>query len=463
MFSSLRTRLIFTYSLIIILTVLAVDFLILDNYFKSRLDEKKITYFTYGNMISNTVVRNMSDILYISNTLEQYTKNTSARFLLIGRNSEVISDSMHRYDGRMITNQQIRDALQGNESWGIYGDGKKIMQLAVPVFSGPKENLTLHGAVLISAGIDDLYASYEALRWKIILISGFAGMLSILMSMFAGYRLSIPLKKLISFSRRLSRGHLGETVQIKRKDEIGLLAQTINSLSTELHRLETNRRKFIGDVSHELKTPLASIKALVESLLLGDRRPGEYREFLENVIAEVDRLSFLIKSLLTFTRLEEETLKKEYHIISKIVEDTVRVMGPFALSHRVKIDNRVKKDIRVPCDKNLVREMLVNLLDNSIKYRDRGKEINYVIINDYLSSNEYRIEVADNGIGIPEEDLPHIFEGFFRSEPSRSKEIEGYGMGLAIVKRIAELHRWDISANSARGVGTTITIAIPLN
>ncbi|MBA1336351.1 MAG: hypothetical protein HPY66_2786 [Firmicutes bacterium] len=462
MFASLRTRLIVVYSLIIILTVAVVDFLILDSYFKSRLEERKITYFTYGSMISNAVLADMSDILYISNTLEQYTRSTSARFLLIGSNTEVISDSKHRYDGRMITNQQIRDALQGRESWAIYNTSGRIMQLAVPVMSGTKENLSIHGAVLISANIEDLYSSYRVLRLKVILISALAGISGVLVSMFAGYRLSSPLNKLIRFSRRLSRGHLGETIRIKRKDEIGQLAETINFLSTDLHRLETNRRRFIGDVSHELKTPLASIKALVESLLLRDECPSDHREFLGDVIGEVDRLSSIITRLLTFTRLEEEMLRSKPQEFLKIVEETVRVMKPLAQSHRVVIENRITEDMIIECDKDLVQEMLVNLIDNSIKYRDKNKDISLITLSASVANDKLLFRIQDNGIGIPEDDLPNIFEGFYRSERSRSKEVEGYGIGLAIVKRIIELHRWDINAESTRGSGTAITITIPL-
>jgi len=462
MFASLRTRLIVVYSLIIILTVAVVDFLILDSYFKSRLEERKITYFTYGSMISNAVLADMSDILYISNTLEQYTRSTSARFLLIGSNTEVISDSKHRYDGRMITNQQIRDALQGRESWAIYNTSGRIMQLAVPVMSGTKENLSIHGAVLISANIEDLYSSYRVLRLKVILISALAGISGVLVSMFAGYRLSSPLNKLIRFSRRLSRGHLGETIRIKRKDEIGQLAETINFLSTDLHRLETNRRRFIGDVSHELKTPLASIKALVESLLLRDECPSDHREFLGDVIGEVDRLSSIITRLLTFTRLEEEMLRSKPQEFLKIVEETVRVMKPLAQSHRVVIENRITEEMIIECDKDLVQEMLVNLIDNSIKYRDKNKDISLITLSASVANDKLLFRIQDNGIGIPEDDLPNIFEGFYRSERSRSKEVEGYGIGLAIVKRIIELHRWDINAESTRGSGTAITITIPL-
>jgi two-component system OmpR family sensor kinase len=313
MFKSLRIRLIAIYSLIIALTIVAVDILILDNYLKSLIEEKRITYFTYGNMVSNAVAGNISDTLYVSNVLEQYGHSTDARFLLIDPDSRVISDSMHRYTGQTITNQQIRSGLQGQESWALYSDGDNIMQMAVPVISGPKDNTTLHGVILISADIDDLYNSYRALRLKVIAISAAAGIVSTIISMITGYRLSSPLKKLIRFSRRLSRGHLGETIDINRKDEIGLLADTINSLSAELYRIEKNRRSFIGNVSHELKTPLASIKALVESMLLTKALPEQHREFLEDVIGEVDRLSSLITSLLTFTRLGQCHYNRAYH------------------------------------------------------------------------------------------------------------------------------------------------------
>ena len=190
--------------------------------------------------------------------------------------------------------------------------------------------------------------------------------------------------------------------------------------------------------------------------------PALATEFLGDVVNEVDRLSTLISRLITLTRLEEETLNREYFKISDIIKNTVRVMTPLAASHDVKVTNEVRMDIKVLCDKNLVREMLVNLLDNSIKYRDKTKAENRIELKDYLTNSKYRLEVSDNGIGIAAQDLPRIFEGLFRSEPSRSKEIEGYGMGLAIVKRITSLHGWDISVDSQPGKGTTMIVTIPL-
>ncbi|HOC07902.1 MAG: HAMP domain-containing protein [Clostridiales bacterium] len=463
MFNSLRTRLMVVYTLIIFITIAAVDVLILSDYFRSRLQERTITYFTYGNIAANLVSANSSDVFYISRTLEQYTQTTGARFLLIDSRSVVVSDGANHYTGELLTNPQVRKALSGSSSWAVYDNGGKNLQLAVPVTTGGRDSLEVVGAVLISADIGDLYDSYRSLRWRVILTSLLAGLMGMLFSFAAAHHLSRPLHKLIAFSKRLSRGRLGEQVNIKRNDEIGQLADTINIMSADLHRIEQNRRRFIGDVSHELKTPLASIKALVEALLMGSNAPEEkYREFLEDVIGEVDRLSMLISRLLTYTRLEEERLKREYLTLSDIAADTVRIMTPLAASHNVILENKARMDIRVPCDKNLVREMLVNVIDNSIKYRDRAKAVNKIEITDGRTFDTYRLEISDNGIGIAEQDLSRIFEGFYRSEPSRSREIEGYGMGLSIVKRIADLHGWDVSAKSQPGRGTTIVLSIPL-
>lgn len=129
------------------------------------------------------------------------------------------------------------------------------MQLAVPVTTGDRDSLEVIGAVLVSADIGDLYTSYRSLRWRVILTSLLAGFLGMLFSFAAAHHLSRPLNKLIAFSKRLSHGRLGEQVNIRRNDEIGQLADTINTMSADLHRIEQNRRRFIGDVSHELKTP----------------------------------------------------------------------------------------------------------------------------------------------------------------------------------------------------------------
>ena len=160
MFKSLRTRLILVYSLIIFMTILAVDFLILSDYFRSRLQERTIAYFTYGNIAANIASTNLSDTFYITRTLEQYTETTGARFLFIDSRSVVVSDGANRYTGETLTNPQVREALSSSNSWAVYGNGTRNLQLAVPVTSGDRDSLQINGAILISAGLEDLYQVY---------------------------------------------------------------------------------------------------------------------------------------------------------------------------------------------------------------------------------------------------------------------------------------------------------------
>ena len=249
-------------------------------------------------------------------------------------------------------------------------------------------------------------------------------------------------------------GDLKVQVNIDRKDEIGILAKTFNQMCRQLDFIESNRRTFISNVSHELKTPLASIQALIESLDENDSIET-YQEYLADISKEVNRLSKLVQSLLTASRLEEIKLDKEYIPIKDFVNEIIKQISALSRDKKIEWYNECDENIEILADRNGLKEVMINLMDNSIRY---GKENGFIKIYTQKEDSYLILGVADNGIGIPEESQEHIFDNFYTVNRSRARKQGGSGVGLYIVKKIIDLHRWEIKIESDIDQGTDIQI-----
>jgi signal transduction histidine kinase len=246
-------------------------------------------------------------------------------------------------------------------------------------------------------------------------------------------------------------------VDIVRNDEIGKLAETFNKMSEEIYKTDLNRRRFIGDVSHELKTPLTSIKALIESLIEGNNEISTYKEYLIDVNGEIDRLSLMVSSLLIVTRLEEIELNMRPVDLYEEVDSIIKLFLPLADQYDIKLINKCQKNVAVLMDEARFKEILINLVDNSIKYSREG---GFVEISCIKREEIVELIVRDNGCGISEGDLHCVFDIFYRVDESRTRKTGGSGIGLYLVKKIVELHGWSIKVKSRLNEGTEFIINI---
>jgi two-component system phosphate regulon sensor histidine kinase PhoR len=239
-----------------------------------------------------------------------------------------------------------------------------------------------------------------------------------------------------------------------------VIVSTIEDV-TALKRLNQVRQDFVANVSHELRTPVASIKALTDSLIDGAMEEEETAKlFLKDLEKEVNRLSQLIEDLLTLGRLEakQTDLRVENIRASDLFRECVEAKTKLAEEYHIRLETRLAEDISFKGDHSLILSALNNLVDNAIKYNREGGGI-------YLSGGPgdhgITIEVADSGIGIPREELPRIFERFYRVDKARSRETGGTGLGLSIVKHVVELHGGIIEVDSVEGEGTNFTLHLP--
>ena len=248
---------------------------------------------------------------------------------------------------------------------------------------------------------------------------------------------------------------------IKQEEEIAGVVVSLRDI-TEIRKLQVMRTEFVSNVSHELKTPLTSIKGYVETLLGSDLDSETTDSFLEVIEDEAERLERLIEDTLSLSKIESEgVLEKEEVAVEDLITDIRPILEPKA--EKKKIDLNFQLEAELPTlmgDWDQLPRALINLIDNGIKYTPEGGQVG---VRSYLEEEKIIIEVEDDGIGIPEQDLPRIFERFYRVDKARSRELGGTGLGLSIVKHVVDQHNGQISVESEVEQGTKFTIEFPSN
>lgn len=456
MFRRLSVRLAITYAAVFLAALSSIDLVLIFTYEKNQFAKTEAVYNEVAGILSSMVERNIKIAGLISMDNDIYPGSLNGRILYLDGDGRVLSDSLNEFEGEVISNREIRSTLENKKaSTGYYSmNGRRMAMFSYPVFS---EGTSLSGIILISAYIEEVYLEVSRFTNQIILISAAVFIIVFIISMLTGERITKPIRKLTGASGEILGGKLDTHVDIKRSDEIGVLAGTFNRMSDELYKIDTGRKRFVSDVSHELKTPLASVKALVESLMEGEPDNETYKEYLGDINSEIDRLSALVRSLLTAARLEEIQIRLQPANIRLAVESIIKVFTPLARTADIKLYNECGKDIEIETDHEMFREVLINLIDNGIKY---GISNGYLKIGTDMDNGRVKLFVEDNGIGINEEDLPNIFNNFYRVDEARARDSGGSGIGLFIVKRIADRLGWDLSVRSEPGKGTRFEIKI---
>ncbi|MCQ2521007.1 MAG: HAMP domain-containing histidine kinase [Lachnospiraceae bacterium] len=240
------------------------------------------------------------------------------------------------------------------------------------------------------------------------------------------------------------------------------MVEAFRTMQDRLSQVETSRQEFVSNVSHELKTPLTSMKVLADSLLIQENAPVElYREFMGDIAGEIDRETKTIDDLMRLARMEEGagSLHTEPTDLEKLAEDVIKQLKYIARDKDIDLILESNRKVTAEIDSIKMAQVFMNLIENGIKY---NKQKGYVKTS--LDANHVNaiITVEDSGLGIPEKDIDRVFERFYRGDKSHSTTIEGSGLGLAITKKIVLLHKGSIKVTSVVGEGTTFTVTLPL-
>ena len=274
-------------------------------------------------------------------------------------------------------------------------------------------------------------------------------------------RLVSPLKEMAGYAARFGQGDFSQTVPVTSDDEVGQLAMALNNMSSSLAVVEQTRRNFVANVSHELKTPLTSIKGFTDMLASGMvASPEDQKRFITMIGVEVDRLIDLINDILKLSELESVTIpqSEERSDVLTIARDTAAFLTPTAKAAEVTLSvDGGPATVAVP--QGRLKELLLNLVGNGIKYNEPGGTVHTAVS---VRDGQAVIAVSDTGIGIPPEAQSRVFERFYRVDKGRARKNGGTGLGLAIVKHIVQLYGGTVTLESAVGKGSTFTVTLPL-
>ncbi|WP_227521527.1 sensor histidine kinase [Bacillus alkalisoli] len=271
--------------------------------------------------------------------------------------------------------------------------------------------------------------------------------------------LTKPLNSMKMATEKISKGDFSVTLPVSTKDEVGDLASSIQTLANDLNYLKKERNEFLASISHELRTPLTYIKGYAEIAKRKDTKEEERIEYLSIIHEEAGKVHHLLEELFNLARLDQNmfTINKETTDLHLLLEGIFQKVMPVFLNKNIALELKCEKSWKVNIDPKRIEQVLVNLLDNALKYSESGTTTTVVV----KKENKYIfIMITDQGTGIPNEDLPYIFNRFYRVEKSRSRLTGGVGLGLSIVKELVEAHHGDISVRSKLDEGTTFTIRL---
>ncbi len=403
---------------------------------------------------------------------------SSARVLVLDEYGVVQVDTQSALNGRRFINADAAKVLSGTaSSYGFYdadNRGAYWLRAALNAFSdvdamtgvfasGIYAGSKTIGAVVYISQVQEIYESLHEIQLKIMTWLIVVAIAVITMSMFVIRTITRPVGELREGIAKMSAGDFSARVDVRGHNEFAELGAAFNSMTERLELLDKSRNQFVSNASHELKTPLSTMKILIETILYQEPiDPGMTKEFLTDVNKEIDRLSRIVSDLLTLVNIDSGGMKLNSVDldIHDLLLEQVKRLAPLARENGIELECIAKESLEVFGDSVKLTQVIYNVIDNAIKYTPRGGEVHASLSK---AGKRAVIRVSDTGIGIPADDLPHIFDRFYRVDKARSRATGGTGLGLSIVKQIVTLHGGSIIASSEEGKGTTFVIELPLS
>jgi len=355
-----------------------------------------------------------------------------------------------------------RDSVQAALSGTTSQRGVDIDRVNLRVMTAPiRASGDIIGVVEVGLSEEDVHASLRVLL--VIIAVGYPLALAIASGggVFLAGRALSPIDALTRTARKITAQDLSQRLDIRLPDdEVGRLARTFDEMIARLDDAFRRQRQFTADASHELRTPLTAIKGQTEVALQRDRDVEGYKQVLRAVNSEVDRMMRLVGSLLALARADARQIpiSSEKIALGAVVSDAVEQIRPAAERNGISINLRGDDQVQLMADQDLLLQLMLNLLDNAVKYTPSGGTID---VSWSGSNNHAEIAVSDSGLGIAAEHLPHIFDRFYRVDKARSRAEGGGGLGLSICRWVAEAHGGSIQAASSPGRGSTFTVRLP--
>ena len=403
--------------------------------------------------------------------LEMLSNLYDGRVLIINSSFKVVKDTYGVFEGKTITSEEVIKCFLG-ESTSSYDKENGYIEMTTPIVvntasaqngTTTQDTQVVKGVMLTSISDDSVVGTMELMGRKALIIEALMIMVILTLALVLCIALTKPFNKVTEAIKEVNQGYSDEAIMVPDYKETVHIVDAFNELLAQRKVLDESRQEFVANVSHELKTPLTSMKVLADSLLTQENVPAElYREFMEDIVSEIDRENQIITDLLALVKMDKKAQKLNIALINinDLTELILKRLRPMARKKDVEVVFESHRTVMAEVDEVKMTLVMSNLVDNAIKYNKEHGWIKVVLDADHQF---FTFKVSDSGIGIPEDSLAQIYERFYRVDKSHSREIGGTGLGLAITKNAVLMHRGAITVTSKEGEGTTFLVKIPLN
>lgn len=463
-FKSLRFRIMVLLVVIGILPCLITERFIVRSYEKQAVEMRKINVKNQCDILGDQLMKEgylkyqQSEI--INKELSLLSTIYNGRILVINQSGRIVKDTYGIDEGKYALSEEVIQCFEGEDT-SCYDKENAYIEQTIPLTD--EQTKQIEGVMLVSTSTGEIVDSIAVLEHR-----GGLLMLAICVIVLGlGFVLSKVLVK--PFSRvgkaieELTDGYLDEEISVPDYTETEMISSVFNKMLRRMKVLDDSRQEFVANVSHELKTPMTSIKVLADSLAGQENVPVElYQEFMQDIAVEIDRENQIITDLLSLVKMDKKAseLNIEKVNINELMENILKRLKPIADKKKVELVLESYRPIVAEIDEVKLSLALTNLVENGIKYNVEDGWVHVTLNADH---KYFYVSVADSGIGIPKESIDRIFERFYRVDKSHSREIGGTGLGLAITRNAIVMHRGAIKVKSEEHKGTTFSVRIPLN
>ncbi len=405
------------------------------------------------NSLSDIQDSNLFEVEQLANTL-------GGRILLLDSHFKIITDTYRYNCGQYLVTKETVHAMNGEEV-ANQKIGEKYMQVIAPI-TNTEKNMT-DGLIIALVSLDDTNEMLDCLRDQRVNLLGIFFIISLIFSALVALFIRNCFRIMQNELNIIAAGHHDETLNTEGYREFYNLSVAFNKIINRYTELENTRQEFVSNVSHELKTPITSMKILADSLVSQENVPVElYAEFMNDIVHEIDRENQIINDLLTLVKMDktQAALNIASTNINELLEMLLKRISPIAEKRGIQIRLETMRQVAAEVDSVKLSLACNNIIENAVKYNNDGGKVDVSLNADHKF---FYIRVKDTGCGIPEDCQEHIFDRFYRVDKARSRETGGTGLGLAITRNVVLMHKGSIRVHSKEGEGATFIIRIPLN
>ena len=392
----------------------------------------------------------------VADVVEQIESLKATRLIVTDLSGNALYDSDGASPGTYMLFPEILTAIEGYDvcTWE-YRSGVVDARAASPITYSD----TIVGCVYMTEYDIVQGGLIHSMQVTVLRITLLLVAMVIVFTLFFSNTFSRRLNKVMTSMRIIQNGDYTHKVNMGGNDELTVLGNEFNDLAERLRTSEEKRSRFVSDASHELKTPLASIKLLTDSILQYDMDPETIREFVSDIGAEAERLNRMTAKLLSLTKAEGTAgAESEIIYMAPTIRRVAKMLRQQAQQADIHVELELERDVPVLILEDDLYQIVFNLMENGIKYNTPGGKLTVSLRR---AEDNAILEVSDTGVGIPEDAVEHIFERFYRVDKARSRASGGSGLGLSIVRTIVQRNRGQIQVSSAPGQGTTFTVTFP--